>query len=71
MYEVELYLGSAFTGDTPYYFPLFDDIETAISAVLEKIGHDAVVDRLNAEYAIVYEDECTEWHISKLSQLMY
>lgn len=69
MYEVELYLGSAFTGDTTY-FPLFDDIETAISAVREKIGHGAVVDRMNAEYAIVHEDERTEWHISKLRQLM-
>lgn len=70
MFEVELYLGSAFTGDNNY-FPLFEDIETAISAVLEKVGHDAVVDRMNAEYAVVYEDECTEWHISKLSPLMY
>ena len=70
MYGVELYLGSAFTGDTTY-FPLFENIETAISAVCEKIGHGAVVDRMNAEYAIVYEDERTEWHISKLRQLMY
>lgn len=70
MYEVELYLGSAFTGDTTY-FHLFEDIETAISAVCEKIGHDAVVDWMNDEYAIVHEDEYTEWHISKLRQLMY
>lgn len=69
MYEVELYFGSAFTGDTTY-FPLFEDIETAISAVREKIG-GAVVERVNAEYAIVHEDEHTEWHISKLRQLMY
>ena len=66
MYEVELYLGSAFTGDT-LEFPLFDSLDSAIAAVSAKIGQTAVVER-HGDSAVVYADGCYDyeaWYLDR------